>query len=96
MKVIYKQELRLGCGEQTIRIVGLWTVLKVELQAGVPCVWFLCDIEGPETDVVFTTLGTGETRSDEWFKENLYLDTYQITDPGMTQVFVGHVFMRSE
>jgi hypothetical protein len=93
MKVIYKQELRLGCGEQTLRIKGLAEVLKLDMQGDVPCVWYLCDPDETAQDVVFTTLGTGDTSADNWFEDNEYIGSYQLIE---VVVFVGHVFMRLE
>ena len=96
MKVIYKQELRLGCGEQTFRFKGLVAVVQVELQLGVPCVWYMCDPEGVVEDVVFTTIGTGQEQEDEWLENNTYIDTYSVLDDTAWGVFVGHIFMRLE
>jgi hypothetical protein len=93
MRVIHKQELRKGCGEQVFRIATLFGILKLGLQDGVPCVWYMCDPDSTSLqDVVFTTIGTGDEMEETWFDDNSYVGSY----PLAMDTFIGHVFIRIE
>ena len=96
MRVIHKQELRLGCGEQVFRISALFGVLRLALQGGKPCVWYICDPDCTTLqDVVFTTIGTGDEVEEAWFGENGYISSYEVPELDIG-TFVGHVFIRVE
>jgi hypothetical protein len=59
--------------------------LSLQVQGGLPCLWFLVDSEGRKKHRTFTVRTTGERFPDD-FVLGKYFGTFQIGG------FVGHVF----
>ena len=59
-----------------------------------PCVWFLCNPDNVEEDIVFFTIGTGQNMPEDG-REYQFVGTYQLYD-NTSSPFVGHVFIIRE
>jgi hypothetical protein len=94
MMKIYKYELDVASTQQ-VRMPAGATIVDLQVQQGVPCIWAVCpttpfDTNGIELSYeirTFLTVGTGH----EFIETNLtHIGTYQLNG-----VFVGHVFERN-
>lgn len=65
-------------------------LLTVQVQRGMPYMWFLVDKEYPTTERVFEVFTTGQDIKYDMGVERKYISTFQLDD-GM---FVGHLFER--
>ena len=85
MKTIWKQQLAIT-DTQIISVPGGSRFLTVQMQNGVPCIWYIVDTEeSGRSQYEFTTVGTGNP-IDELIGN--YLGTYQ------KGPLVFHVFYR--
>lgn len=83
MKTIFKYPLELA-GVQSVRMPAGATILTVQLQAGVPCVWAITDSAQPKVSRRLLLVGTGHALPDD---HGRYVGTFQ---PPRGLVF--HVF----
>jgi len=86
MKTIYKYPLKIT-PVQDIEIPSGSTLLSVQVQNELPCLWVLIlDTTARKTVIRLRTVLTGEQINDGFIGISKFLGTYQIRG------FVGHVF----
>jgi len=85
MKTIHKFQL-LECRRTTFAIPERSTILTLQVQRNIPCLWFVVYNDQPTRNRTFEIVPTGEQ-----VPSNLgYIGTFQLDIVG--HVFVGHVF----
>ena len=87
MRTIWKFQLEVT-DIQTIFIPKGAKFLTVNLQRGIPCLWFEVDSDAPKIASRIVTVGTGH-RVDWMSSAMKYLGTYQQLDGE----FIGHVYI---
>ena len=79
MRTIYKYTLSVK-DEQTLNIPlaegRIDSILCIDAQRGVPCLWAMVDTTYPATNVVVSTRGTGHSCAG--IKQEMYIGTYQL------------------
>jgi len=91
MKMIQKVQLYLNTdGEHNftaaMRPCKTEDILGVQMQGGLPCVWFLCNPQDKEMPTKFKILGTGWTLEDDLLNGYTHLGLVQQGE------FVWHIF----
>ncbi len=81
---IYKYPLRI-CGYQEMEIPLKAAFLTLQIQNGIPCMWFAVNTAAPTFTLKIHTIGTGQ-EFPKIFGWDKYAGTYQDGD------FVWHVF----
>ena len=89
MKTIWKFELTID-GKQTISIPAGATILTIQIQNGIPCLWALVDPSTEEKEHrVIQIIGTGHPiKENDFWRSYKYISTFQF----MNGALVLHAF----
>jgi len=85
MKRIFKYTLQV-MDMQKINVPEDSTILTVQVQKGIPCLWVLVDTEKAHEDRFIQIVGTGNPIPEGIIR---YIGTFQVLEDNW---FVGHVF----
>jgi len=88
MKIIHKVKLTIADGPIVVQIPKGAEILSIQMQKGVPCIWYICNIEEHEIERrTFLCIGTGESFYHSKMK---YINTVQ------DGPYVWHFFERTQ